>query len=82
MLHMIGKLVDLVGYTSLALLCLHVCRLSKGCGWASTLDILLLFCPVPRSTFLHWLTGTNFPTVIKYHRCRAPRAARQSPQPS
>ncbi len=29
---------------------------------------MLLMFPVPRSTFLHWLTGTSFPTLIKYHR--------------
>ena len=24
--------------------------------------------PVPRSTFLHWMMGESFPTLIKYHR--------------
>jgi hypothetical protein len=43
-------------------------RISGALGWAATLDILLLFYPVPRSVFLHWLMGTNFPTLIKYHR--------------
>ena len=46
-----------------------VCSISGALGWAATLDILLLFYPVPRSIFLHWLMGTNFPTLIKYHRC-------------
>lgn len=46
-----------------------VCSISGALGWAATLDILLLFYPVPRSIFLHWLMGTNFPTIIKYHRC-------------
>ncbi len=45
------------------------CSISGALGWAATLDILLLFYPVPRSIFLHWLMGTNFPTLIKYHRC-------------
>ena len=45
-----------------------LCSISGALGWAATLDILLLFYPVPRSIFLHWLMGTNFPTLIKYHR--------------
>ncbi|CAL8470322.1 g9864 [Coccomyxa elongata] len=45
-----------------------VALISGALGWAATLDILLLFYPVPRSIFLHWLMGTNFPTLIKYHR--------------
>ena len=44
-------------------------------GWAATFDILLLFYPVPRSSFLLWLLGTSFPEFVKYHRywhpCRA-----------
>ena len=30
---------------------------------------MLLFFPVARSTFLHWMLGTSFPALIKYHRC-------------
>ena len=29
---------------------------------------MLLFYPVPRSTFLHYLLGTGFSSLIKYHR--------------
>ena len=43
--------------------------ISGGCGWAATLDIMLLFFPVPRSTFLHYLLGTGFSSLVKYHRC-------------
>ena len=45
----------------------HV-RTSGALGWAATLDILLMMYPVPRSTFLHWMMGESFPTLIKYHR--------------
>lgn len=45
------------------------CRVSGAFGWAATLDIMLLFFPVARSTFLHWMLGTSFPALIKYHRC-------------
>ncbi|CAL5218771.1 g490 [Coccomyxa viridis] len=41
---------------------------SGALGWAATLDILLMMYPVPRSTFLHWMMGESFPTLIKYHR--------------
>ncbi len=44
------------------------CRTSGALGWAATLDILLMMYPVPRSTFLHWMMGESFPTLIKYHR--------------
>ncbi|KAL3151709.1 hypothetical protein ABBQ38_012690 [Trebouxia sp. C0009 RCD-2024] len=37
-------------------------------GWAATPNILLLFYPVPRNCFLHWLFGTDFSGLIKYHR--------------
>ena len=43
-------------------------RTSGALGWAATLDILLMMYPVPRSTFLHWMMGESFPTLIKYHR--------------
>ena len=43
-------------------------RVGAGCGWACCLNLMLLLYPVPRSSFLHWLTGTSFPTLIKYHR--------------
>ena len=46
----------------------HTFRVSGAFGWAATLDIMLLFFPVPRSTFLHWLLGTSFPAFIRYHR--------------
>ena len=46
--------------------CTH--RVGAGCGWACCLNIMLLMYPVPRSSFLHWLSGTSFPTLIKYHR--------------
>ena len=29
---------------------------------------MLLFFPVPRSTFLHYLLGTGFSSLMKYHR--------------
>ena len=47
------------------------CRIAGAFGWAATLDIMLLFFPVPRSTFLHWLLGSSFPALIKYHRLAA-----------
>ena len=37
-------------------------------GNASTLNLLLLFYPLSRSSFLHWWLGTDFPTLIRYHR--------------
>lgn len=52
-----------------------MCRLGAGCGWACCLNLMLLLYPVPRSSFLHWLTGTSFPTLIKYHRSLLPFAA-------
>jgi hypothetical protein len=30
---------------------------------------MLLFYPVPRSSFLHWMLGHNFEMLIKYHKC-------------
>ena len=42
--------------------------ISGGLGWAATLDIMLLFYPLPRSTFLHYLLGAGFKSLIKYHR--------------
>ena len=41
---------------------------SGALGWAATLDIMLLFLPVPRSTFLHYLLGSGFSSLMKYHR--------------
>ena len=46
------------------------CRLGGVFAWAATPNIMLLFYPVPRSTFLHWMLGQNFQQLIKYHRCR------------
>ena len=43
-------------------------RISGALGWAASLDILLLFYPVPRSCFLNRLLGAGFPLLIKYHR--------------
>ena len=43
-------------------------RVSGALGWAASLDILLLFYPVPRSCFLNRLLGAGFPLLIKYHR--------------
>lgn len=37
-------------------------------GQAVTLNMLLLFYPLSRSSFIHWWLGTDFPSVIKYHR--------------
>jgi len=42
--------------------------ISGALGWAASLDILLLFYPVPRSCFLNRLLGAGFPMLIKYHR--------------
>ena len=46
------------------------CRLGGVFAWAATPNIMLLFYPVPRSSFLHWMLGQNFQQLIKYHRCR------------
>ncbi|KAL3136132.1 hypothetical protein ABBQ32_007152 [Trebouxia sp. C0010 RCD-2024] len=43
-------------------------RLLSAFGWAASTDLLLLFYPVPRNTFLHWLFNTDFPGLVKYHR--------------
>ena len=45
------------------------CRTAQSFGWAASTNLLLLFYPVPRNTFLHWLFNTDFPGLIKYHRC-------------
>lgn len=37
-------------------------------GNALTIDMLLLFYPLSRSSFLHWWLGTDFPSIIKFHR--------------
>ncbi|GLC40211.1 hypothetical protein PLESTM_001015500 [Pleodorina starrii] len=41
---------------------------AKYFGWVGRLDILLLFFPLPRCNFLHWLVGSDFPAMVKYHR--------------
>ncbi|KAG2452202.1 hypothetical protein HYH02_003233 [Chlamydomonas schloesseri] len=41
---------------------------AKYAGWVGRLDILIMFFPLPRCNFLHWLLGSDFPTLIKYHR--------------
>ena len=43
------------------------CRTAQAIGWAASTDLLLLFYPVPRNTFLHWLFNTDFPGLVKYH---------------
>lgn len=40
-------------------------------GLACVMDIMLFLYPVSRSSFLHWLLGTDFPALIKYHRWSA-----------
>ena len=45
-----------------------MCSVAQSFGWAATPNILLLFYPVPRNSFLHWLFGTDFPGLVKYHR--------------
>ena len=32
------------------------------------MDILLLFFPLARCNFLHWLLRSDFPALVKYHR--------------
>ncbi|EFJ47088.1 ferric-chelate reductase [Volvox carteri f. nagariensis] len=41
---------------------------AKYSGWVGRLDILLLFFPLPRCNFLHWLLGSDFASMVKYHR--------------
>ncbi|GFR41832.1 hypothetical protein Agub_g2609 [Astrephomene gubernaculifera] len=41
---------------------------AKYFGWVAQMDILLLFYPLPRCNFLHWILGSDFATMIKYHR--------------
>ena len=75
MAHPFLHAVFAAGMCSIVLsLCLKLhtrCRIAGAFGWAATLDIMLLFFPVPRSTFLHWLLGSSFPALIKYHRLTA-----------
>ena len=47
----------------------HLNRLGGCLAWAATLNLMLLFYPVPRSSFLHWMLGQNFEMLIKYHKC-------------
>ncbi|KXZ56058.1 hypothetical protein GPECTOR_2g940 [Gonium pectorale] len=37
-------------------------------GIVGRLDVLLLFFPLPRCNFLAWMLGTEWGTLIKYHR--------------
>lgn len=46
----------------------HTRSVAKYSGWVGRLDLLLLFFPLPRCNFLHWLLGSDFPTLVKYHR--------------
>ncbi|KAG2427422.1 hypothetical protein HXX76_012358 [Chlamydomonas incerta] len=41
---------------------------AKYSGWVGRLDLLLLFFPLPRCNFLHWALGSDFPTLVRYHR--------------
>ncbi|PNH12965.1 Ferric reduction oxidase 2 [Tetrabaena socialis] len=43
-------------------------NLAKYYGWVGRLDMLVLFFPLPRCNFLHWLLGADFAALIKYHR--------------
>lgn len=60
--HVHGKLI------TATLQLLLFCSVAQSFGWAATPNILLLFYPVPRNCFLHWLFGTDFPGLVKYHR--------------
>ncbi len=42
--------------------------MAKYFGWVGRLDILLLFFPLARCNFLHWLLRSDFPALVKYHR--------------
>ncbi|GLC60051.1 hypothetical protein PLESTB_001568000 [Pleodorina starrii] len=42
--------------------------LAKYAGFVGNLDLLLLFFPLPRCNFLHWLLNSDFPAMVKYHR--------------
>ncbi|GLC43534.1 hypothetical protein PLESTM_001483800 [Pleodorina starrii] len=42
--------------------------LAKYTGFVGNLDLLLLFFPLPRCNFLHWLLNSDFPAMVKYHR--------------
>ena len=55
-------------YSKTDVVMLLLCSVAQSFGWAATPNILLLFYPVPRNSFLHWLFGTDFPGLIKYHR--------------
>ncbi|KXZ46614.1 hypothetical protein GPECTOR_42g825 [Gonium pectorale] len=37
-------------------------------GYIGRMDLLLLFFPLARCNFLHWLLGSDFPTLVKYHK--------------
>ena len=43
-------------------------RVCQCFGNATTLNVMLLFFPISRSSFLHWWLGTDFPALIRYHR--------------
>lgn len=47
----------------------HVGRLGGSLAWAATPNLMLLFYPVPRSSFLLWMLGQNFEQLVKYHKC-------------
>ena len=44
------------------------CSLGYASAWAAMFNLLAVFLPVPRSSFLHYLFNSDFSTVIKYHR--------------
>ncbi|KXZ46615.1 hypothetical protein GPECTOR_42g826 [Gonium pectorale] len=60
----------LLGPGGLSLLDLFLILLciAKFFGLLGRADLLLLFFPLARCNFLHWLIGADFSTLVKYHR--------------
>ncbi|GLI65959.1 hypothetical protein VaNZ11_009641 [Volvox africanus] len=42
--------------------------MAKYTGMVGNFDLLMLFFPLPRCNFLHWLLQSDFPRMVKYHR--------------
>ncbi|GIL63792.1 hypothetical protein Vafri_17790 [Volvox africanus] len=42
--------------------------MAKYTGMVGNFDLLMLFFPLPRCNFLHWLLQSDFPGMVKYHR--------------